>query len=67
MKAPPRRLLDKRDLEIRGGILEGFFGAGEAHRFISLSECENSLSTDARDSKLLDESMVRLFGASWVS
>lgn len=69
MNAPPSRLLDNNDLDMRGGILDDFLvGEVEAEQiFISLSEWEKSLSTEAKDSKLLEESIVKLLGASCVS
>lgn len=69
VKAPPSRLLG-RTVRVKGGGTLGMDlveGLGVGHMLSSLSEWEKSLSTEARDSRLLEESMVRLFGASWVS
>lgn len=66
VKAPPSRLLGSTGRVNGGGIrgMDFVDGLGVGHMFSSLSEWEKSLSTEARDSRLLDESMVRLFGAS---
>lgn len=66
VKAPPRRLVGKT-VRLKGGKMRGIdfvLEMGVLLPFNSLSEWEKSLSTDASDSRLLEESIERLFGAS---
>lgn len=69
VKAPPKRFVGKA-VRLKGGRIRGIdlqLDFGVLHTFNSLSECEKSLSTEAKDSKLLDESIDKLLGASCVS
>lgn len=66
VNAPPRRFVG-RTVRLNGGKMRGTkldVDFGVLHTLSSLSECEKSLSIDANDSKLLEESIDKLLGAS---